>query len=189
MQKALHAGIRLFQYRNKQGSRRAISETALSLARTARTAGAIFIVNDHADIAGAVGAHGVHLGQDDLPIEVARRVIGPEGIIGISTHSLEQARAAAAGGADYIGFGPVFPTATKEAGPVQGLEMLRKVRSEISLPIVAIGGVNADNAADVISAGADGLAVIGAVLDAPDVEAAAKSLVDRTASLMGSRKR
>lgn len=148
----------------------------------------MFIVNDHADIARAADAHGVHLGQDDLPIEVARKVIGPEGIIGISTHSLEQARAAAAAGADYIGFGPVFRTATKDAGPVQDLEMLRAVRSEVAVPIIAIGGIDAKNAAEVIATGADGIAVISAVLDAPDIEAAAKDLVGLTSPLLGHKR-
>ncbi len=165
-----------------------ICETAQRLAAIARRAGAVFIVNDHADIARASDAHGVHLGQDDLPVEIARKVIGPEGIIGISTHSLEQARAAAAAGADYIGFGPVFRTTTKDAAPVQGLEMLRAVRSEVAVPIIAIGGIGTQNAAEVISTGVDGIAVISAVLDAPDIEAAAKELVGLTSSLIGHKR-
>ncbi len=188
LRKALQAGIRLFQYRDKRGSRRVICETAQRLAAIARRAGAVFIVNDHADIARAADANGVHLGQDDLPVEIARKVIGPEGIIGISTHGLGQARAAAAAGSDYIGFGPVFRTTTKDAGPVQGLEMLRAVRGEVAVPIIAIGGIGTQNAAEVISAGADGIAVISAVLDAPDIEAAAKELVGLTSSLIGHKR-
>ncbi len=184
---AIRAGIRLFQYRDKRGNRRSICETALRLSAAAKAAGALFIVNDHADIARAVDAHGVHLGQDDLPIGIAQKVLGPEGIIGISTHSVGQAREAVAGGADYIGFGPVFPTATKDAGPVQGLEMLRRVRSEVSIPIIAIGGITLENAGDVIAAGADGLAVISAVLGAADIETAAKGLVERVGPLLAGK--
>jgi len=181
MRKALRAGIRLFQYRDKQGTRRTIHAAALRLAATAREAGALFLVNDHADIALAADAHGVHLGQDDLTIEAARKLLGPERIIGISTHSLEQARDAESAGADYIGFGPVFRTGTKDAGPVRGPEMLRQVRNEVSIPVIAIGGINGENAGAVLAAGADGIAVISAVLDAPDVEAAAKGLVELAA--------
>jgi thiamine-phosphate pyrophosphorylase len=138
-------------------------------------------VNDHADIAVAVDAHGVHLGQDDLPIEHARKLLGQSRIIGISTHSPEEARTAAAAGADYVGFGPVFNTATKDAGPIQGLDRLRQVRTEVDIPILAIGGINQDNAGAVLAAGADGIAVISAVLDAPDPGAAAKALVEQAA--------
>ncbi len=144
-----------------------------------RGAGAVFIVNDHADIALAVEAHGVHLGQDDLPIEQARKVLGRSRIIGISTHSPEQARTAEVVGADYIGFGPVFRSVTKDAGPLQGLERLRQVRDAVSLPILAIGGIDRDNAGEVLAAGIDGIAVISAVLDAPDPGAAAKALIEQ----------
>jgi thiamine-phosphate pyrophosphorylase len=177
---ALDAGIALFQYRNKQGSRREIYEEARRLSALMRGAGALFIVNDHADIALAVDAHGVHLGQDDLPIEEARKLLGQGRIIGISTHSLDQARAAASAGADYIGFGPIYRTTTKDAGPLQGLEWLRQVRNEVTIPIIAIGGINRDNAGEVLAAGADGIAVISAVLDAADPGAAAKALVRQT---------
>ncbi len=177
--KALDAGIGLFQYRNKQGSRRAIYDEALRLSTLVRGAGALFIVNDHADIAVAVDAQGVHLGQDDLPIEHARKLLGQGRIIGISTHSLDQARTAASAGADYIGFGPIFRTVTKDAGPLQGLERLRQVRNEVNIPILAIGGITRENAVDVFAAGADGIAVISAVLGAPDTGAAARTLVEQ----------
>ncbi|MGE5751356.1 MAG: thiamine phosphate synthase, partial [Nitrospirota bacterium] len=114
MSEALEAGVRFFQYRNKRGTRREIYEISLQLIPLAREAGALFIVNDHADIALAVDADGVHLGQDDLPIEHARNLLGSGKLIGISTHSPDQAKAAKAGGADYIGFGPVFRTSTKD---------------------------------------------------------------------------
>ncbi len=125
---AQSGGVTFFQYRNKNGTRREIYEAALRLTPVLRASGALFILNDHADIAAAVGADGVHLGQDDLPIAVARRILGPEALIGISTHNLDQARAAQSAGADYIGFGPVYRTATKDAGAVQGLENLTRFR-------------------------------------------------------------
>jgi thiamine-phosphate diphosphorylase len=174
---ALSAGVTVFQYRHKRGTRRAIYEASLSLARTAREANALFLVNDHADIAFAVDADGVHLGQEDLPIEQARKILGSGKLIGISTHSSEQAGEAERSGADYIGFGPLFPTATKDAGETQGLQRLSHIRQSVSLPVIAIGGINRENAGDVIRAGADGVAVISAVLTAPDIRQAAQELV------------
>lgn len=144
-----------------------------------RRAGALLIINDHADIAVAVGADGVHLGQDDLPLADARKVVGERLLIGISTHTREQALAAEAGGAGYIGFGPVFPTATKDAGPLRGIDGLREVRSAVRIPVLAIGGITAANAEAVVAAGADGVAVISAVLDAKDPGIAARKILTR----------
>lgn len=169
--------MRLFQYRDKKGARREIYETGLRLARRFKDTGALLIINDHADIAAAVGADGVHLGQDDLPIEDARTVLGPDHIIGISTHSTEQALAAQSGGADYIGFGPVFPTATKHAGPAMGLSALRIVSRMVSVPVLAIGGISRTTAAATVTAGASGVAVIGAVLAAGNRRAAARDMI------------
>jgi thiamine-phosphate pyrophosphorylase len=168
--------VRFFQYRNKRGSRRAVFETAQRLASLFRGTGALFIVNDHADIAMAVNADGIHLGQDDLPLGPARKLLGHSKIIGISTHSVEEAVTAERGGADYIGFGPLFPTATKDAGPLQGTGRLDLVRAAVSIPIVAIGGIGPENAGEAIRHGANGVAVITAVLDAPDIKAACRSL-------------
>lgn len=180
---ALAAGVRFFQYRSKTGSRKAVYLTALVLADLLRPRNALFIVNDHADIAAAVNADGVHLGQDDLPLEHARKLLGSGKIIGISTHDPEQARAAEGAGADYIGYGPIFPTATKDAGPLQGIEGLRSVRNAVSVPIIAIGGISSHNIADVFKAGADGAAVISAVLNAPDITSASRSMIDRIRGL------
>ncbi len=173
----LDAGVRFFQYRSKTETRRQIYETCTVLSRMARQAGALFIVNDHADIAAAVDADGVHLGQDDLPIGEARKVVGTNAIIGISTHSREQATAAELAGADYIGFGPVFATTTKDAGGIQGVEAVRAVRQAVSLPIVAIGGIGHENCREVLSAGADAVAVISAILSASDLAKAARDMV------------
>jgi thiamine-phosphate pyrophosphorylase len=182
---AQSGGVTFFQYRNKNGTRREIYETALRLVRVIRTSGALFILNDHADIAAAVGADGVHLGQDDLPIAAARLILGPKALVGISTHSLEQARSAQAAGADYIGFGPIYPTRTKDAGAVQGIESLAAVTAAVSIPVIAIGGITRDTIGDVIRAGAGGAAVIGAVCAARDIPSAAAELIrlTRTAGL------
>jgi len=174
---ARNGGVTFFQYRNKNGTRREIYETALRLARAIRTSGALFILNDHADIAAAVGADGVHLGQEDLPIMAARRILGTEALVGISTHSLEQARAAQAAGADYIGFGPIYQTRTKDAGTVQGLENLAAVAAAVSIPVIAIGGITRDTIGDVMRTGAGGAAVIGALCAASDISLATAELI------------
>jgi len=176
-QAALAAGVRFFQYRDKQGTRRQVHAAAERLALFLRAADALFLVNDHADIAAAVDADGVHLGQDDLPLGNARKLLGPDRFIGISTHSVEQAMTAEQDGADYIGFGPLYGTATKDAGPVQGLERLSAVRAAVQLPVIAIGGIDAARAAAAVQAGADGIAVISAVLGEDDIGAAARSIL------------
>ncbi len=166
-----------FQYRNKNGTRRDIYETALRLTRVIRESGALFILNDHVDIAAAVRADGVHLGQDDLPIAVARRILGPEALVGISTHNLEQAKAAQNEGVDYIGFGPVYPTNTKDAGPVRGIVRLAAIAASVSIPVIAIGGMTKDTIGDVMSAGAGGAAVISAVCAADNISLAVSELL------------
>jgi thiamine-phosphate pyrophosphorylase len=173
MSQVIEAGVKFFQYRDKRGTRRQIYETSLQLVPLARGAGAVFIVNDHADIALAVDADGVHLGQDDLPIIHARRLLGSGKLIGISTHSPDQAKAAEAGGADYIGFGPIFRTSTKDAGPVQGIEKISAIKKTVSVPVIAIGGITLANVGKAVCAGADGVAVISSVLSAPDRKIAA----------------
>ncbi len=177
MGQALSAGISFFQYRNKRGTRRAIYETACLLSTVAHQEHALFIVNDHADIAEAADADGVHLGQDDLPIDQARKILGPGKIIGISTHSREQAMAAERSGADYIGFGPVFPTTTKNAGELQGIHKLKIVKQAVGIPLIAIGGITKMNIGDVIRGGADGAAVISAILSADNIARASREIM------------
>jgi thiamine-phosphate diphosphorylase len=177
MQQALAAGVRFFQYRDKKGTRKELYETSLRLSGIARDAQACFIVNDHADIALAVDADGVHLGQDDLPIEYARKLVGKDKFIGISTHNLEQARTAEREGADYVGFGPLFPTATKDAGQVQGARSLALIKQAVSVPVIAIGGITHDTVREVILNGADGVAVISAILAAPDIKQAVEQMI------------
>ncbi|MBI4529133.1 MAG: thiamine phosphate synthase [Deltaproteobacteria bacterium] len=165
----LDGGASVIQIRGKTMTSGLIFELACQARVLTRQAGALLIVNDRVDIALATGADGVHLGQDDFPLDVARRLLGDK-LIGISTHDLEQARAAEQGGADYIGFGPLFGTATKQTGySPRGLEMLRKIRKTVSIPIVAIGGITEKNVQEVWEAGADGAAIINDIMGAEDV--------------------
>jgi thiamine-phosphate pyrophosphorylase len=174
------AGAKIVQYRNKTASMNAAYTEALSLRRIAQELGVIFIVNDRCDLALAVDADGVHLGQGDLPLHLARKVMGPDKLIGISTHNREQVIAATAGQPDYLGFGPIFTPGSKlDHDPVVGLQGLRTIRPLTALPIFAIGGITADRTEDVIRAGADGVAVISAILKAPDISQAVIDFVSR----------
>ncbi len=169
----LKAGVRFIQHRQKEGTRREIYDEALKLRKLTRYFNATFIVNDHADIALAVDADGVHLGQEDLPLVEARRIMGKK-IIGVSTHEMEQAGAAEAGGADYIGFGPVFETRTKDAGEPRGVDSLRMIAHNVSIPVVAIGGINIDNISSVMRTGAEAVAVASAICSGDVAENAEK---------------
>lgn len=163
VRKAIAAGIRTIQVREKLMTKKELYREALRIRQL--TAGrATFIMNDYIDIALSVNADGVHLGQDDMPLPEARRIMGKKKIIGISTHSVKQAIEAERGGADYIGFGPMFHTATKDAGRPRGLNMLREVRRHVRIPVVAIGGISPENVSSVMSAGADAVAVMSAIL-------------------------
>jgi thiamine-phosphate pyrophosphorylase len=174
------AGAKLFQYRNKAASMKTAYAEALSLRKVAQELGVLFIINDRCDLALAVDADGVHLGQGDLPLTLARKVMGPDKLIGISTHSREQVIAATAGEPNYLGFGPIFTPGSKlDHDPVVGLQGLRTIRPLTALPIFAIGGITADRTEDVIRAGADGVAVISAILKAPDISQAVTDFVSR----------
>ena len=174
------AGAKMFQYRNKTASMKAAYAEVLPLRKAAHELGVLFIVNDRCDLALAVDADGVHLGQEDLPLNLARKVMGPEKLIGISTHSREQVVAATAGGPNYLGFGPIFtPGSKSDHDPVVGVEGLRAIRSMTALPLFAIGGITADRTEEVMRAGADGMAVISAVLKEPDIQRAVSDFVSR----------
>ena len=160
----LRAGIKWIQYREKNKPRRDIYNEAALLRKLTAEFKASFIVNDHADIALAVNAEGVHLGQEDLPLKEARKILGKTKIIGISTHSIEQAIEAEAGGADYVGFGPVFHTKTKDAGKPKGIRMLKEVKRHVKIPVIAIGGITSENLQSVLDSGADAVAVASAIL-------------------------
>jgi thiamine-phosphate pyrophosphorylase len=162
-------GVRLLQYRNKTVSSRVLLEKSTELASSFQGNSITFFVNDRPDIAYLSKASGVHVGQDDLSVEHARSIIGPKRLVGVSTHNLQQFAAAAASSADYIAVGPIFPTSTKvNPDPAVGTEFLEKVRPLTDKPIVAIGGIKLENAAQVIAAGADSVAVISDILRAPD---------------------
>ena len=174
----LSAGVRLIQLRDKNSSSRQLYETCLELKELLRDSGCTLIVNDRADVARAVDAGGVHLGQNDLPVEMARRILGPEKWIGCSTCVVSQVIEADRSVADYIGFGPIFPTASKDdADPVVGLEGLRAARQVTRKPLVAIGGITLQNARQVLAAGADSVAVIGDLLSVPDIRARAREFL------------
>lgn len=174
---AIDGGATVMQLREKDYPTRRLIEVGLELRCLTRKKGVTFLINDRVDVALAVQADGVHLGQDDLPLKAARQILGPGKIIGISTHNLEEALAAQQQGADYIGVGPVGETKTKDTGhaPV-GLGLFRQMKGKIIIPKVAIGGISARNATEVIMAGADGVAVITAVAGAPDIKEAASVL-------------
>jgi len=175
---AIAAGCRMVQLREKEWPSGRLLPLAERLRGRCRAAGVTFIVNDRVDLAVAVEADGVHLGQDDLPPRVARPLLRPGMLLGVSTHSAEQARAAQAARADYVAVGSIFPTATKAGFELVGPGLLRELRPEIRVPLIAIGGITAANVGEAIRAGADGVAVISAVCGAPDPEAASRRLLD-----------
>ncbi|HOU35662.1 MAG TPA: thiamine phosphate synthase [Candidatus Omnitrophota bacterium] len=170
---AVKAGARVIQYRDKNASSERMYGTAKKLKRLCKNA--LFIVNDRIDIAMAVGADGVHLGQQDIPLAVARRLLGEKKVIGVSVRTAEQARRAVAGKADYLAVGPVFPTSTKkDAGSPLGVDLIRRLKARFDIPVVAIGGITLDNAPDVIAAGADALCAISPVVTGRAVSAEVK---------------
>lgn len=175
----LRAGVQWVQYRDKEQPRKKLYHTALCLRHVTERSGACLIVNDHPDIAVAVGADGVHLGQDDMPIKEARRIMGPNRIIGVSTHSVEEAIKAEADGADYIGFGPLYATDTKDAGAPQGTQRLAEVRRAVSIPVVAIGGITCETVTTVFHAGAQAVAVASGLLRQGCIEQTASTFLTK----------
>lgn len=175
---AIRGGVSVVQYRDKDASTRRMIETAQILQVLCRADNVPFIVNDRLDVALAVDADGIHVGQDDMPARTARRLIGPTKILGVTAGDLEEALAACADGADYIGLSPVFETATKsDTGNTLGLEAFAAIAHRCTLPVVGIAGINASNATGVIQAGASGIAVVSAIVSADDIEAAARKLI------------
>jgi len=169
----LAAGVKLIQYREKERKMGVMLEECRAIRALTREYGAVFIVNDHIDLALLVDADGVHVGQDDLPPREVRKLVGPDRIIGLSTHSPEQARAAVAAGVDYIGVGPLYATRTKkDVCAAVGLGYLDYVVKSLSIPFAAIGGIKPHNAAEVRARGAKCLAVISALVGAKDITAA-----------------
>ena len=173
----LDSGVRMLQLRLKEACARDFLAAARAIAALSRKADAILLINDRVDIAMLSGAAGVHLGQTDLPLKAARKLMGPNAIIGISTASVEQAEAAEAGGADYIGFGPMYPGGAKQNESGKGLAILREVRAAVGVPIVAIGGITEQRIPEILAAGADAAAIITDVVYARDVAAKVRSIL------------
>ena len=174
---ALDGGATVIQLRDKIASTRVLIEEGLALRALTRERGALLIVNDRVDVALAVEADGAHVGQDDMPAGLARRLLGLDRILGVSAANMEEADEAVAGGADYVGVGPIFPSLGKaDAGPATGGELLTELARRYTTPLVAIGGITAENATEVVRAGACGVAVITAVVYAEDITAASRQL-------------
>ena len=174
---ALQGGAEMVQLREKTWPSGTVLPVAQRLLSLCRAAGVPFIINDRVDLAVAVDADGVHLGQDDLPPAAARAMLRPGKILGVSTHSEAQATAAQAAGADYVAVGSMFPTVSKPEFQLVGPALARKVRPLVRVPLIGIGGITPDNVGEVIAAGCDGVAVISAVCAAPDPAAAAARFV------------
>ena len=174
---AVACGVSVVQYRNKNAKTREMYEEAVCLREICRDT--LFLINDRVDIALAVNADGVHLGQSDMPCEAARRLLGEEKIIGITVHNLAEAVQAESIGADYLGVSPIFQTATKpDAGKPSGITLIEDIRAIVDIPLIAIGGIDHSNAIDVIRAGADGLCAISSVVAKEDVSAEIKKFQD-----------
>lgn len=166
---ALKAKVKIIQYRQKNAGTKRMYEEASAIRKLCKNVA--FLVNDRVDVALAVGADGVHLGQDDLPYKTARRLLGKKRIIGLTVHNLQEALEAQKNKADYIAVGPIFPTSTKtNAGKPVGTCLITKIKKYVTIPVVAIGGVNLENAASVVNAGADAICAISAVLPSIDVK-------------------
>jgi thiamine-phosphate pyrophosphorylase len=178
-QKLGDAGVRLLQYRNKRASARELFESSRKLVSVLAPLKVPLVANDRADVAALAGANGVHVGQEDLDVEKARQVVGPEKLVGVSTHNLEQFQRAAASSADYIAIGPIFATGTKSnPDPVVGTEFIRRVRLLTDKPIVAIGGITLEGAPEIIESGADSVAVISDILRSPEPGMRARQYID-----------
>ena len=175
---AIEGGADVIQLRDKTASSRKLYEDAIAIRKITRDADVPFIVNDRLDIALAVDADGVHVGQKDLPAKVARRLIGSDKILGVSAETVEQAIQAEQDGADYLGVGPIFEArSTKpDASEPMGLVLLREIQCRCKIPVIAIGGINQQNASETIQAGADGIAVISAIVSAQDIASASREL-------------
>ena len=177
---ALTGGATVIQFRDKEMKDSEAIVVCREIYKLTKKKGVSFIVNDRVEVAKAVDADGVHLGQEDMSFSSARKILGKEKIIGISVETVEQALKAVEGGADYLGVGPIYPTATKpDAGKALGIARLKEIRESVNIPIVAIGGINENNLEEVLKAGADGVAVISAVVSAPDITEACRKLKTR----------
>lgn len=176
---AIRGGAKTIQLRDKVHSKKELLPVARQLKNLCAEQDVLFIMNDYLDLAVVVDADGLHLGQDDLPVEVARRLLPIDKVLGASARTVEQATSAQSAGADYIAVGSMYATTSKETAVVVGLDRLRQIRQVVTVPIVAIGGINQDNVAPVLAAGADSVAVINAVLGAENVAEASRQIADK----------
>jgi len=176
---AIEGGVTLIQLREKEVSSREFYQIALKVKDLAHSRGVPLLINDRLDIALAVNADGLHIGQEDLPLKVARKLLGPDKIIGLSVSNLEDAVQGEKEGADYLGAGAVYPTTSKDVSesPI-GPDGLKKIKDAVSIPVVGIGGINLFNIEEVKRTGVDGVAVISAIMGAPDIKDAARKLAD-----------
>lgn len=179
VRQALLGGAEMIQFREKRVGDREFYDLGLRLIEEVKKFGSLFLVNDRVDQALALGADGVHIGPEDFPLPLARKILGPDKIIGYSVKRVEDALFAYKQGADYLGVGPIFSTTTKDAGPALGAEILRRLREAVALPILAIGGIDEGNVQVPILWGADGVAVIKAVMAAEDKRAKVERLRER----------
>jgi len=177
-ERAIAGGAKVIQLRCKERSAREFLSIAMDLKKVCSEKDILFIVNDSLEVALAAGADGLHVGQDDLPAAVARKLLPIDMVLGCSVSTVDEAKKALADGADYLGVGAIFSTATKESAGVVGTARIKEIKKSVNLPMVAIGGINKDNLKEVIKAGADAAAVISAVLGAEDVEKATRQLVN-----------
>jgi len=183
VEKAILGGLKFVQYREKNLSPSKSYEVGEMLRLLTRKAGAIFIVNDDVSLALAVEADGVHLGQEDLPMQEARKILGHRKLIGISTHSVQEAMAAEQAGADYIGLGPIYSTTTKQTRSPLGCVVIRQVTEKVKIPVFAIGGINRTNLREALMAGAAGISIVSAILTTPDITQATRDFLETIASI------
>lgn len=177
VEQAILGGATIVQLREKAVSTREFVKLAQEVLAVARQYGVPLIINDRIDVMLAVDADGAHVGQEDMPAVLARKLIGPEKILGVSVETVAEAQAAVAGGADYLGAGAVFTTPTKaDAGQPIGLEGLRRIKASVEIPVVAIGGINAENLQEVLQTGVDGVALVSAVFGREEINDAAATL-------------
>ena len=175
---ALRGGVRLIQYRDKSASKQHVYNTGLQLIAIARRYGAFLIINDSVELALVLKSDGVHLGQEDLPIWMARSILGADQIIGASVHTVDQAVKAEQDGADYLGVGPMFISPTKQARPPLKLNTLIEIRQSVGIPLFAIGGISRENLVSVLQAGADGVACVSAIVRQKNIRSACEEILN-----------
>jgi len=186
IEEVVEEGVKIIQLRAKNLTSKDFLDLALIISETLKPKDIPLIINDRVDITLSCRAAGVHLGQQDLPIRYARKILGENKLIGISVNTVEEAMDAEASGADYLGVGPVFQTSTKkDISPLLGVEGLKAIKDQVKIPILAIGGINAENAGDVMDSGADGIAVISAILSEKDIRKATRKLSEAIAKKKG----